>query len=91
MLLIIIWMKSDNVGNFSVAKPFQALTGFRIPEFHLTIISARQESTPVIGEREILDRLHMTVERAKAVLMSINVPKLTTLSMAFRNVKRHVP
>jgi hypothetical protein len=73
-LLVVIGMEPNNVRNLSVAKAVEALTGLCIPEFHLPVISTRQELAAVVRERKVLDSLYVSMERPQAVPVSVNVP-----------------
>lgn len=41
MLFVLIWMETDNVRDLPIAEAFEALSGLRVPEFHLTVVAAR--------------------------------------------------
>ena len=48
ILLIFVWVEANDVGDFSIAEALQTLTSFCVPQFHLTIVSARKKLTAVI-------------------------------------------
>ena len=48
ILLVVVGMEPNYVRNLSVAKAAEALTGLCIPEFHLSVISTRQELAAVV-------------------------------------------
>lgn len=76
MLLIFIGMELDDIRYLAVTKSFQALPGFSIPEFHLTIITTRKEQAPIVGETKIFYSFCMAIERAQTVSVCVDIPKL---------------
>lgn len=40
VLLVVIWMEPNDVGNLPITEPLDTLSGLSIPKFHLSIISA---------------------------------------------------
>lgn len=63
MLLILVGVEFDDIGCLAVAKPLDALARLGIPKFHSSVIGTGQELTSVVGERDVLDGLDMTIER----------------------------
>jgi hypothetical protein len=62
ILLVVVRVKPNYVRDLSVAKAAEALTGLCIPEFHLPVISARQELAAIVGESKVLNGLHVSME-----------------------------
>ena len=77
VLLVLVGMEPDNVWDLAVTEPLQTLSGLRVPEFHLTVVTARQELPSIIRESHVLDGLHMPMECPQAISMCIHVPQLT--------------
>ena len=48
ILLILVRVEANDVGDFSIAESLQTLTSFCVPQFHLTIVSAGKKLTTVI-------------------------------------------
>ena len=48
ILLILVRVEANDVGNFSIAETLQTLTGFRVPQLHLTIVTAGKKLTTII-------------------------------------------
>ena len=88
ILLIVVRVEPNHVRNFSVAEAVEALAGFSIPEFHLSVIATGQEFATVVREREILDGLYVSMESPQAVPMSVNVPQLEALVRSSRTTAR---
>lgn len=76
MLLVLVWMESDNIGNFTITKALQTLPCFCVPQFHLTVVTAGQELATVIGKCHVFYSFCMAMERTKAISMRVHVPEL---------------
>lgn len=69
-------MELDNVGDLTVTEPLDALACLCVPQLDLTVVAAREESSPVIGEGQIFDMFHVPVERSQTITMRVHVPEL---------------
>ena len=76
MLFILVRMEAHNVWDFAVAEALDALASFRIPQLHLTVITARQKLPAVIGECDVLHGLHVAMEGSKTIAMRVDIPQL---------------
>jgi len=76
VLLVVVGMEPNNVRNLPVAKPVEALAGLSIPQFHLPVISTRQELAAIVRERNVLDSFYVSMECPHTVPMSVYVPQL---------------
>ena len=76
VLLVVVGMEPDHVRNLSVAKAVEALTGLSIPEFHLSVISTRQELAAIVRERKVFDGFYVSMECPHTVPMSVYIPQL---------------
>ena len=74
VLLVVVGMEPNHVRNLSVAKAVEALTGLCIPEFHLSVISTRQELATVVRERKVFDGLYVSMECPQTVPVSVYIP-----------------
>ena len=84
ILLVVVRVEPNHVRYFSVAEAIEALAGFSIPEFHLSVITTGQEIATVVREREIFDGLYVSMESPQAVPVSVNVPQLEALVQSSR-------
>ena len=62
MLFILVGMEPNNVRNFAIAEPFDALPRLRVPELDLTIIAAGQESPTIVRKSDVFYGFHVAVE-----------------------------
>ena len=76
VLFVFVRMELDNVGDLTVAEPLDALACLCVPQLDLTVVAAREESSPVIGEGQIFDMFHVPVERSQTITMRVHVPEL---------------
>jgi hypothetical protein len=76
VLLILVWMESDHMRYLAVAEPLKTLPSLGVPEFHLAIISTREELPTIVGKRHIFHILGVTMEGTQTVAVRINIPEL---------------
>ena len=76
ILLILVRVEANNVGDFPIAKTLQTLTSFCVPQFHLTIVGAGKKLTTVIWEWDVFDCLNVTMKGSKTISMGVDIPKL---------------
>ena len=69
-------MEADNVRNLAVTKPFDTLACLRVPQLDLPVIATGQEPSTIVGEGQVFDSFHMTMECPEAIAMRIDVPQL---------------
>lgn len=79
MLFIFIRMEPDDVRDLAIAKALDALSGLRVPELHLPIVSAGQEFATVVRESNVLDGLHVTMKGTETIAVGVDVPQLPGL------------
>jgi hypothetical protein len=75
-LLIFVRMETHHVRSLAVTEPLETLTGLGVPQFHLAVVTTRQKLPTIIGECDVLDSLHMTMEGPEAISMCIHIPQL---------------
>lgn len=67
-------MELNDVWDFPVAKALNALASFGIPEFHLSVITTREETATIVRKTNILHGFRMAHESPKAISGGIDIP-----------------
>ena len=88
VLLVVIRMEPNHIRNLSVAKAVEALAGLGIPQFHLSVISTRQEIAAIVREREVFDGFYVSMKRPQTVPVSVYVPQLKRLVQSSKKIQR---
>ena len=76
MLFIFVGVEAHDIWDFAITEALDALASLRIPQLHLTVVTARQKLSAIIGESDIFYRLHMAMEGSKAITMGVDIPQL---------------
>ncbi len=74
VLLVFIWVELDAIWDFAIPESSNAFSCLRIPEFHHSIETAREESSSIIGKRKVFDGFGVTNECPQTISSGIYVP-----------------